>query len=69
MKWCLPEPFIAKGRVVTMSPKAQQGASGQVKLYAVGHHRSRVANDIFNGVGTPGLVACLIAHDQHYSGA
>jgi hypothetical protein len=22
VKWCLPEPFIVQGRIVTMSPKA-----------------------------------------------
>jgi hypothetical protein len=27
MKWRLPEPFIAQGRVVTMSPKDRQVAS------------------------------------------
>jgi hypothetical protein len=49
-----------------MSPKAQQVASEQVKPYAAGHHRPGVANDVFNGVGTPGLVACLTAHCQQY---
>jgi hypothetical protein len=38
VKWRLPEPFIAQGQVVTMSPKARQVASGQVKPYAVGHN-------------------------------
>jgi hypothetical protein len=47
-----------------MSPKAQQVASRQVKSYAIGHHRSGVANDVFNGVGTLGLVACLTALGQ-----
>jgi hypothetical protein len=28
VKWRLPEPFIAQGRVVTMSSKARQVASG-----------------------------------------
>jgi hypothetical protein len=28
VKWRLPEPFIAQGRTVTMSPKARQIASG-----------------------------------------
>jgi hypothetical protein len=46
-----------------------QGPTGglrQVKPYAVGHHRLGVANDIFNGVGTLGLVVCLTAHGQQY---
>jgi hypothetical protein len=38
VKWRLPEPFIAQDRVVTMSPKARQLASGQVKSYVVGHN-------------------------------
>jgi hypothetical protein len=61
MKWRLSEPFIAQGRAVTTSPKARQVASGQVKSYAVGHQRLGVANDVFNGVGMPGLVACHTA--------
>jgi hypothetical protein len=36
--WHLPGPFIAQGRAVTMSHEAGQVASGQVKLYAVGHN-------------------------------
>jgi hypothetical protein len=36
----------------------------QVKLYAVGPHRPGVANDVFNGMGTLGLVAYLTALDQ-----
>jgi hypothetical protein len=47
-----------------MSPKARQEASGQVKPYVVGPHRPEVANDVFNDVGTPGLVAYLIALGQ-----
>jgi hypothetical protein len=38
VKWRLPEPFIAQGRTVTMSPEARQVASGQVKPYVVGHN-------------------------------
>jgi hypothetical protein len=38
VKWRLPEPFIAQGQVVTMSPEAQRVALGQVKCYAVGHN-------------------------------
>jgi hypothetical protein len=38
VKWRLPEPFIAQGQVVTMSPKARQVAPGQVKCYVVGHN-------------------------------
>jgi hypothetical protein len=63
-KWCLPEPFIAQGQTVITSPKARQVTSGQVKPFAVGHHRPGVANDILNGMDTPGLVACLIALGQ-----
>jgi hypothetical protein len=47
-----------------MSPKVGHVASGQVKPYAIGHHRSGVANDVFNDVGTPGLVAYLTALGQ-----
>jgi hypothetical protein len=38
MKWRLPEPFIAQGQAVTMSPEARQVNSGQVKPYAIGHN-------------------------------
>jgi hypothetical protein len=38
VKWRLPEPFIAQGQAVTMSPDARQVASGQVKPYAAGHN-------------------------------
>jgi hypothetical protein len=38
VKWRLPEPFIAQGRAVAMSPEAREVASGQVKSYAVGHN-------------------------------
>jgi hypothetical protein len=38
MKWRQPETFISQGWVVTMSPKARQVASGQVKPYATGHN-------------------------------
>jgi hypothetical protein len=31
VKWRLPEPFIAQGRAVTMSPEIRQVALGQVK--------------------------------------
>jgi hypothetical protein len=47
-----------------MSPKARQVTLGQLNPYVVGHHRSGVANDVFNGVGTPGLVVCLTALGQ-----
>jgi hypothetical protein len=47
-----------------MSPKARQVASGQVKLYVVGHHRPGVANDAFNDVGMTDLVACLTTLGQ-----
>jgi hypothetical protein len=42
-----------------MSPKVRQVASGQVKPYAVWPHWPGVANDVFNGVGTPGPAAYL----------
>jgi hypothetical protein len=64
LKWRLPKPFIAQGRAVTMSPKARQVALEQVKPYAIGLHQVGVANNVFNGVGTPGLVAYLTALDQ-----
>jgi hypothetical protein len=47
-----------------MSPKARQVTLGQLNPYVVGHHRSGVANDVFNGVETPGLVVCLTALGQ-----
>jgi hypothetical protein len=47
-----------------MSPKARQVALEQVKPYAIGLHQVGVANNVFNGVGTPGLVAYLTALDQ-----
>jgi hypothetical protein len=38
LKWRLPEPFIAQGRVVTLSPQARQMAPEQVKPYVVWHN-------------------------------
>jgi hypothetical protein len=38
VKWHMLEPFIAQDRAVTMSPEAQQVASGQAKPYDVGHN-------------------------------
>jgi hypothetical protein len=38
VKWCLPEPFIAQGWVVTKSPKARQVASEHVKSDVLGHN-------------------------------
>jgi hypothetical protein len=38
VKWHLPEPFIAQGWAVIMSPEARQVALGQVKPYAVEHN-------------------------------
>jgi hypothetical protein len=35
-----------------MSLKARQVASGQVKPYAVGHHRPGIANDVLHGVSS-----------------
>jgi hypothetical protein len=49
-----------------MSPKARQVALGQVKPYAVGRQWPGVAYDVFNGVGTFGLVACSIALGQQH---
>jgi hypothetical protein len=63
-KWRLPEPCIAQGQAVTTSPKARQVASEQVKPYAIGTHWPGVANDVFDGVGVPDLVACLTTLDQ-----
>jgi hypothetical protein len=39
-------------------------APEKVKPYAVGHYWLGVTNDIFNGVGTPGLVTCHTALGQ-----
>jgi hypothetical protein len=66
--WHLPESFIAQGRAATTSPKARQVAWGQVKPYDVEHHRPEVTNNVFNGVGTSGLVTCLTAHGQKCGG-
>jgi hypothetical protein len=43
-----------------------QGAPAQVVVCrrCRGHHRSGVANDVFNSMGTPGLVTCLTALGQ-----
>jgi hypothetical protein len=60
--WCLPEPFITQGRVVTMSPNARQVASGQVKPYVVGHHRSGVANDVLHGVSSVESSYLILSH-------
>jgi hypothetical protein len=38
MKWRLLQPFKYQSWVVTMSPKARQVASGQVKPYVVGYN-------------------------------
>jgi hypothetical protein len=66
LKWRLLEPFIAQGRTVTMSFKARQVASRQVKPYAVWRQWPGVAYDIFNGVSTSGLVACSIVLSQQH---
>jgi hypothetical protein len=63
-KWRLPKPFIAQGQAVTTSPKARQVASRQIKPYVVGHHRLGVVNNVFKGVGTPGLVIYITAYRQ-----
>jgi hypothetical protein len=49
-----------------MSPKVREVASGQVKPYVVGHQRLGVANEVFNGVNIPDLVACHPALGQWY---
>jgi hypothetical protein len=64
--WRLPKSFIAQGRTVTMRPKVRQVTLGQLKPYAVGHQCPEVANDVFNGMSTAGLVAYHVALDQHY---
>jgi hypothetical protein len=66
MKWHQPKPFIAQVRVDTMSPKARQVVLGQVKSYAVGRQWPGVAYNVFNGVGTYGLVACSTALSQQH---
>jgi hypothetical protein len=38
VKWCLPDPFIARGQIVAMSPEVRQMVSGQVKSYVVGNN-------------------------------
>jgi hypothetical protein len=60
MKWCLPESFIAQGQVVTISPKARQVASGQVKSYVIWSHWPGVANNIFNAWECPVLSPTLL---------
>jgi hypothetical protein len=65
-KWRLPGPFIARGRVVTMSPQGPTGGPGVGEPYTVGHQRLGIANDVFNGVGTPGLVACHPTFSHRY---
>jgi hypothetical protein len=47
-----------------MSYKVRQVTSGQVKPCAVWPHWPGVANDVFNGVRTPDLVAYLIVLGQ-----
>jgi hypothetical protein len=37
-KWRLPEPFIAQGRVATMSPQGPTGGLGVGEPYTVGHN-------------------------------
>jgi hypothetical protein len=49
-----------------MSPKARHVALGQVKPYTIGRQWSGVAYDVFNGVGTSGLIACSIALGQQH---
>jgi hypothetical protein len=66
VKWCLPKPFITQVRVVTTSPKARWVALGQVKPYAVGRKWPGVEYDVFNSVGTSGLVTCSTALGQQH---
>jgi hypothetical protein len=37
-KWRLPEPFMAQGRVATMSPQGPTGGPGVGEPYTVGHN-------------------------------
>jgi hypothetical protein len=65
-KWRPPEPFIAQGWVVyNEPPRLDRWPRGRLTL----HYRAQrlgVANDVFNGVGTPGLVACHPAFGHRY---
>jgi hypothetical protein len=65
-KWCPPKPFIAQGRVVyNEPPRPDRWPRGRCTL----HYRAQrlgVANDVFNGVVTAGLVACHPAFSHRY---
>jgi hypothetical protein len=64
--------FIPQGRTVTLWHRARQVASGWLDPYIVGHSRLEVVNDVFNDMGTSGLVvlpgewsAVLVLHYSH----
>jgi hypothetical protein len=65
-KWRPSEPLIAQDRVVYNDlPRPDMWLRGRCTLHCRAH-RLGVANDVFNGVGTPGLVACHPAFDHRY---
>jgi hypothetical protein len=49
-----------------MSHKVRQLALGQVKPYEVGRQWLGVAYDVFNSMGTPGLVTCSTTLGQQH---
>jgi hypothetical protein len=49
-----------------MSLQGSTGGPGVGAPYTVGAQRLGVANDVFNGVGTTGLVACHPAFGHRY---
>jgi hypothetical protein len=65
-KWHPPEPFIAQGRVVyNEPPMPDRWPRGRSTLHCMAQ-RLGLANDVFNVVGTPGLVACHAAFGHWY---
>jgi hypothetical protein len=65
-KWRPPEPFIAQGRVVyNEPPRPDRWPRGRCNLHCRAQ-RLGVANDVFNDVGTLGLVACHPAFSHRY---
>jgi hypothetical protein len=64
--------FIPQGRTVTLWHGARQVAPGWLDPYIVGHSRLEVVNDVFNDMGTSGLVVLpgewsvvLVLHYNH----
>jgi hypothetical protein len=51
VKRCLPGPFIAQGRVVTMRPGARQVAPRGLKPYTASRALG-VANDVLHGISS-----------------